>query len=457
MVKKFDIKGMVINMKNKIIKFADVPPTPFSGEMLSDYKSLGFNVYLLTEDYVKFTENGNITEKYKNAIKNISDKGIDVWIRNMYNDADYFENGKPKTGSNYGDDYELPVRNITAEFSEFPSVSGFYMADEAYMYSLPQKLPISWMNKDAYQFSSFDKLKKLVDWKNLYYPDAFWHMNHVPSTSWDHYLPQNGKIYDYYDFLSNYAKNILKNIKSGGRSLCLDNYPLVGENYIEYDYLFDLLTAAKVTKEYNDSVTDSQKATFGICIQSFKCKAINDDRTRDIVSFKEITFQIFVGLSLGAKLFEYFLYCTVGNMWGILDSNGNKRLYDTVLEANNYTTVYEQAIVNYEFSSAFVTLGNEQSENTRGFIKAKNLLGFNKNINVSSSCDTLITELENNGKKGFMLVNYSDPIRNRADEITLSVNVDLGLEKMIVNGKKISIFDNIIKFTLEPGSAAFIY
>ncbi len=444
-------------MNNKIIKFADVPPTPFSDEMLSQYKKLGFNVYLLTEDYVKFTDNGKITEKYKNAIKNISEKGIDVWIRNMYNDPDYFENNIQKTGSNYGSEYELPPRSITSEFSQFSGVTGFYMADEAYMYSLPEKLPVSWMNKDAYKFSSFDKLKKLADWKNKYYPDSFWHMNHVPSTSWDHYLPQDGKIYDYYDFLNNYADGILRELKSGGRSLCLDNYPLVGENYIEYDYLFDLLTAANVTKEYNDSVPESQKATFGICIQSFKCKAINDDRIRDIVSFKEITFQLFVGLAFGAKLFEYFLYCTVGNMLGILDSDGNKRLYDIVFEANNYTEIYEKAILNYEFLSAFVSIGFEHSENTRGFILAKDLFTENEHINVSSSCDTLITELENNGKKGFMIVNYSDPIREQTDEVVLSVKDDLCLEKMIVNGKQVSLSDNIINFTLEPGSAAFIY
>ena len=74
------------------------------------------------------------------------------------------------------------------------------MADEAYMYQLPEKVNIDWMVKENHLFASFDQLTKLVDWKNKYYPNAFFHMNHVPGQSWDHYLPRNGEYCNYEDF-----------------------------------------------------------------------------------------------------------------------------------------------------------------------------------------------------------------------------------------------------------------
>lgn len=437
------------------IKMADLPPSPFDEKSLLDYKELGFNVCLLTEDDVKMADNGVLAEDYKKAIENISSVGLEVFIRNMYNDADYFDCEKDKDSTNYGTEYHMPPRKITDEFNNIGNVTGFYMADEAYMYTLETPLPISWMDKRANEFASFDKLKKLVEWKNKYYPDAFWHMNHVPSQSWDHYLPRNGKIYDYSDFLKSYTTEILENLSSGGCSVCLDNYPLIGEDYIEKDYLFDLLTAATVTKNYNRKTKN--KAVFGICIQSFLAKAINDDRTRDIKSTEEITFQMFVGMALGAKLFEFFLYRTYDKMLGIIGPDGNKReLYNFVKTANEITKPFEDLIENYNFESAFVSIGYEHSENTAAFIMAKDLLEENNRISVKSSCDTLISVLDYNGKKGFMLVNYSAPIRNNLDkvEVTLDNYADYSV---FYDGKEHKVKNNKFEITLTPGMGVFIY
>mgnify|MGYP006864402395 CR=1 FL=1 len=54
------------------------------------------------------------------------------------------------------------------------------------------------------------------------------------------------------------------------------------ESVIEKDYLFDLMTAAKVTRDYNAEAKPEDQAVFGICIQTFQAKSMFDDRKRDI-------------------------------------------------------------------------------------------------------------------------------------------------------------------------------
>lgn len=201
-------------MDHQFIKLADLPPDPMDTEALLHYKDIGFNVCLLTEDDVKLVEHGTVSRDYKRAIQNISDAGMQVWIRNMFNDPDYFVSEGVPAGSNYGRAYEMEARCITEEFSEFPGVTGFYMADEAYMYRLPERVNVEQIHPEGYKFASFDQLCRLVDWKNKYYPTAFFHMNHVPSQSWDHYLPRDGKIYHYEDFLTEYANTILKRFRA---------------------------------------------------------------------------------------------------------------------------------------------------------------------------------------------------------------------------------------------------
>ena len=428
-------------MGKRFLKFADLPPNPMDEKDLAFYKELGFDVCLLTEDNVKLVENGTLNGDYKQAIRNIEKTGMAVWIRNMYNDEEYFQCASRKEGSNYGTPYVMEPRDITIEFREFQNITGFYMADEPYMYTLPEEIPISWMRKDAYKFAAFDKLVKLVDWKNEYYPDAFWHMNHVPSQSWDHYLPKDGNVYSYEDFLTAYADIILKRLKGCKRSLSVDNYPLVGEDYIEKDYLYDLLTASKVTKAYNRQVDEVDKATFGICIQTFHVKAMaaDDLRNRDIISTEEITLQFYTGMATGARMFEYFCYHGFEDTNGIMDKDGNKRIHHLVKEANERISDIEQKVFEYEHLGTFVVPGSKISENVAAFVMAKDLFIQDNRIGVEAECDTVVGCFEKDGKKGYLLVNYTDPIRNHTSEINVRCS----------NGETIQL-------TLQPGGAAFI-
>lgn len=450
-------------MDKKFIKFADLPPNPFDTEDLRDYKELGMNVCLLTEDDVKMVANGNLSEGYKQAIRNISETGMQVWIRNMFNDCDYFQCKSHKAGTNYGDRYEMEPRNITTEFLEFPSVTGFYMADEAYMETLPNPPEVAWMQQmphmaDSYKFASFDKLVTLVDWKNEYYPNAFFHMNHVPGQSWDHYLPKDGVIYDYEDFLTAYCDVILRRVKGCGRSLCLDNYPFIGEDYMEKDYLQDLFIASKVARNYNASVGDNDKATFGICIQTFDAKSMFDERHRDIVSPEEVTLQLYTGMALGARLFEYFGYHSYGNEFvAIKGPDKKKRIYDKVKEANERAEQFENVLCDYDSLGGFVACGKQCTENTGAFVLLKKLVMKDDSISVSASHDTLVGCFEKEGQKGYMFVNYTDPIRKHNNVITVKFS---GAESVQFyhegDRRTVVLNEEEMTITLKPGDAAFV-
>lgn len=445
-------------MENKFIRLADLPPNPTNADALKHYRELGMNVCLLTEDQVKLVSDGVLSRDYQQAIQNISDAGMQIWIRNMFNDADYFQCEEKKIGSNYGWTYEMDPRNITDEFQKFPAVTGFYMADEAYMYRLPEKVSIDWMVKENHLFASFDQLTKLVDWKNKYYPDAFFHMNHVPGQSWDHYLPRDGKIYNYEDFLTEYVNVILKRLKGCGRSLCLDNYPFIGENYLEKDYLFDLMTAAKVTRAYNAEAAQEDQAVFGICIQTFEAKSMFDDRKRDITLPEEVTLQMYTGMALGARLFEYFCYRSYNReMFGILDPDGNDRIYDIVKAAGDRVAYFEPIISQYDSVGGYMVPGSLYSYNTAAMVMAKDLFCKPFDVGVESQYDTLVGCLTRGSEKAYMLVNYTDPVRKATSQVTLHGN---GVQQLRLykDGKETMLQAENGRFTvtLEPGNAALV-
>lgn len=445
-------------MENKFLRLADLPPDPTSKQALEHYRQLGMNVCLLTEDQVKLVKNGTVSPDYEQAIQNITDCGMQVWIRNMFNDSDYFQCETGKTGSNYGDHYEMKPRNITDEFQKFPAVTGFYMADEAYMYQLPEQVNIHWMTKENHLFASFDQLTKLVDWKNKYYPDAFFHMNQVPGQSWDHYLPRNGQVYNYEDFLTEYVNVILKRLKGCKRSLCLDNYPFIGENYMEKDYIFDLMTAAKVTRAYNAEAKPEDQAVFGICIQTFEAKSMFDDRRRDITMPEEVSLQMFVGMALGARLFEYFCYRAYKHQFfGILDSDGNDRIYDIVKSAGDRVAYFEPILSHYDSIGGFMVPGSKRSFNTAAMVMAKDLFCKPYEIAVAGEYDTLVGCFTGEKEKGYLLVNYTDPTCKCTSRITLTGNGVQQL-KLYQDGQESCLQAENGKFhiVLEPGNAAFV-
>ena len=435
--------------KKDFIVFADLPPQPFNDDLVKEYLGLGFNVVLLTEDSVKMIEDKHLSNEYISAIKNLAKFDVDIWIRNMYNDADYFDNSHPeKTRSNYGTPYTLTERHITDEFKQFDAVTGFYMADEPYCRQLADKPT----------YASFDQLVKLTDFKNKYYKDYFFHMNMVPSSSWDHYYQSGNDILDYKHFINEYINQIVKRIEAGNKSICLDNYPFIGDKYIEPTYLNDLLTAANATRDYNLSVDDDNKATFGICVQAFDCYSPLRDRHRDILLPSEISFQVLTGLCLNARLFEYFAFGSLcdGSILGILDQHNKKRLYDIVKSGNDYAFKFFDCVKNYEWLGADFYHGYTKEFSNPVHIFKKLFFKDHKAIKrIECEYDILLGCFENKDSYAFLILNFTDPQKNHSNKVEIELNNVSNVS--VYNGKESkTINNNLLIDTLNPGEGVFI-
>ena len=429
--------------EEKFITIADLPPNPF--ENLETYASLGFSGYILTQDYCDFTRDGKITDSYKNAIKRAGKSGLDVYIRNHYNDPDYFVNDDDTTlrgqfgaGETSGNTYTLPKRNITTEFKEFSAVKGFYMADE----------PV-YDNLFAYG--------KLIDWYNTYYSDSYFHMNLFPSYATAKSLAYRG----YNEYVNAYITEIAAKVK-GKKSICLDNYPFANDspNPIRPSYFSDLLMVARAAKDYNASAPAGDEGYMGICIQTFKNPGISD-----ITSAAQISFQLCTGMAVGAKVFEYFSYNSAANfgIYGIMQ-NGNKRIYDYVKEANDGFLGFAEVVNAFEWQGVrtFTAAESKKSENEESFAAISDLLVKDTGVldceKSSSRLDTLVGCFKKGKSDGYMVVNCSDPSKEKINNVTMSFkNCTEALvytEGMKV--EKVKLADGCLRLTLGAGKGAFI-
>mgnify|MGYP003305828780 CR=1 FL=1 len=433
------------------ITFADGTPNAADVDAIAMYRDLGLNTFLLTEDFVPMVEDGTLSSSYGEMIKNIESQGLEVWIRNMYNDEDYFQNDKQKAGSNYGTPYEIGERNITDEFSQYDGVTGFYMADEPFMTTLPdiESTP----DVDESLYAAMDKLGKLVEWKNTYYPDKYWHMNHVPSSSWDHYYS-----YTYQEFLQYYMDNIIAKLEGGGRSICLDRYPLTeGGGVIHDSFLSDILTGAIVTRDYNAGVSEEERADYGICLQTFQDTNLG---LRDITSTADITFQMYAGMACGAELFEYFVYRSYEGigLFGITDEAGEKRIYDYVKEANDKALPFSKVICAFDWKGLTATKG-ESSGKDDTFASVSDLLATETGVlkSMTSRYDAIAGCFTQGEQDGYMVVNFTAPDLNQTNVVTLDFD---GCSQAIVYTSEgvetVNLVDGQLRLTLAAGEGAFI-
>ena len=447
--------------------FADLPPNPNSAAQLQLYKDLGMNVCLLTEDNTSFTSQGKITEGYKKAIENIGDAGMQVWIRNMYNDPDYFQNtDAEKERSNYGTPYTMEARNVTDELSKMPQITGYYMGDEIYMES---HLSVENYGKE---YAAMDKFGKLIDWKNQYAPDAFWHMNHVPSQSYDHWMSYTlNHDYTYKMFLEYYVENILSHVQGGsGRTVCLDNYPFgeVTDNDISASFLVDLLTGALVTRNYNQTAAETEKATFGMCVQTFK-NTKSRTPLRYTKNAAEVSFQMFTGMALGARLYEYFCFRSLPSIgiYGIIDEAGNPTdQYDMLKEANEKVLPFAKVMFAFDWHNLVLSLASDAAsvENENSFDGAKALLEedpSSKGVGVLSKTvsqyDAIVGCFKKGEQDGYMVVNYAKPGLSKSNIVRVTFeNCTQALVYRNGVATTQKLFNGTLSLTLGAGDAAFV-
>lgn len=437
----------------KMILVADMPPSPFIADEVKLYKDLGFTHWILTEDHTPMVYEGALHDSYKEAIEILTEEGFEIWIRNMQNDPDYFRLSEAKSGSNYGYQYTLEPRDITDDFSQFPAVTGFYMMDEPFQVTKTDD-PFTEDREDLHP--AIDQLDALIQWKNTYYPDAFWHVNHIGSGSWDHWPAGN----TYADFINAYVETVLKKLEgNGGKSICMDHYPLPdGGGVIKEAFLHDVLVLAHATKNYNETVPEEQQATMGICLQTFRDVSL---RLRDITSSSDVTVQMYTGMACGARLFEYFCYRSIDGigLFGIIDMTSQPRIYDHIKEANERALPFQKIVCAFDWYGTAVNHGS-QSGMENIFEVVENMTAEDTGVmtDIDSRYDAIVGCFKQGDQDGYMVVNYTAPDLNLTNVVTLTFQ---DCENVLIYTEDGVRQQNLVdggqlRLTLGCGEAAFV-
>ncbi len=445
------------------LTIADFPPKLRAEESvwkqrLQDYADLGFSTVLLTEDdYIILDKDadgndikGELNPTYVMILERLLSSGLDVWVRNYNNQDDYFTS-----------------KELTTNFQKYGKVTGFYMSDEPFT---NETLATKWNQPGV----SMDSYTGLIAWKNEYYPDDFWHINLVPSSSYNHWdNGSEGVNGGYGDYIQYYIDNVIKKLEGGGRTVCLDCYPLRENGAGIYkDYLFDLMTGANKTRDYNRTASVGNKATYGTCIQAFafyggQVKA----KQRNIQSANDITFQLYTAMAMGASMFEYFAYSSdytetngVGKGYDCITTiDGTKTdVYNYVKAANEKAFGFSKVINAYEWQGATYSAGTVENENATGFAMVDGLKISDSDMGAlksySSDYDAVIGCFKQGERDGYMITNYTDPENGKTTKVNLTFT-GYKQANVYINGKFVTInlaADGSCSIDLLSGNAAFI-
>ena len=406
-------------------------------------------------DYILTVHNDYLT-----SLENLDNAGLDVWIRNHHNKADYFTNDLTATLLLYKD-----------------LIDGFYMVDEAFE---TNELLIAAGQENV--SSDFNSMTVVRDWFNANFADKYYHSNHVPITSFDHYTDENGNTLTgddpalckqaYRKFLQAYKSLYNDQMTSAsGASISFDNYPFLHaqgtykygilnlqskfESGIQSTYLPNALIAAQVAGEDD----------FGLCIQTYEATDLTYDVKRDIVSAAEVSLQLYTGMALGADLFEYFAYNTNGDFNTIMNQDGSKRIYDLVAEGNK-ALAFHDVVNTFSWNGIVTSTGTVNSHNTVAFAYIADMVLADDTNGVLSSVistdDAVIGCFTKDALNGYMVVNFNDPVAVTGNN-TVTLNFAnctrarvYTLDNGALSSQLVDLTNGACTVTLVPGSGCFV-
>lgn len=412
----------------------------------------GDNYYTLQQDYVMTYRNA-----YLESLENLDAAGLNVWIRNYHNTADYFTEDMTKALKLYQD-----------------LIDGFYMADEAFQTAALQTA------SGQTATTNFEAMETLKVWFNTNFATKYFHSNQVPITSFDHYNSTNGSslsdwdVASYKNFLASYESGILDDLTTAsGASIGFDNYPFIHaqgdhggvwgiggtwESGIQKTYLVNTLAAAQVAKETGRD--------FSMCVQTFEAIDLNYKNTsRDIERASEVALQLYTGMAMGADLFEYFAYNSNSSFSGIMNTDGTKRIYDLVKEGNQ-ALCFQDVVNTFTWNGIMTSAGTSSNDNEDGFGYVSGMVLDDSNNGVLSSVtsihDAIIGCFTKDSLNGYMVVNFNDPAAV-TDNNTVTLTFD-GCSRArvytqaggVLSSQVVDLTNHTYTATLAPGSACFV-
>ena len=409
----------------------------------------GDKVYTTDRDYILTVQND-----YLSALENLNNAGLKVWIRNHHNTSDYF------------------TTELTAALKLYEdTIDGFYMTDE------PFQTAAMLQASGQTGASDLESMTAVRDWFNQNFANKYFHVNHVPISSWDHYTGVNGETLStidaagYRNFLTLYKQNFNDLLTSAsGTSVSFDNYPFVHdqgkyggflgfggtfESGIQDTYLLNCLIAAQVAGEDD----------FGLCIQTFEATDQKNETTRDIVSAAEVSLQLYTGFAMGADVFEYFAYNSNSTFSAIMNQDGSKRIYDLVKEGNN-ALCFADVVNSFAWNGIVTSAGSSNNHNGDAFTSVADMVLTNDTNGVldsySSTDDAIIGCFTKDDLNGYMLVNYNDPAAVTGNNSVTVTFADCTRARVytqaggVLTSEVVELTNGSYTATLAPGAGCFI-
>ena len=400
----------------------------------------GDRIFTTDRDYILTVNNA-----YLSSIENLDNAGLDVWVRNFTNKTGYFDDAMTKALLLYKD-----------------TIDGFYMVDEAFQNNaLLVKAGQESITTD------FDALSAdVVGWFNTNFAGKYFHSNHVPISSFDHYgdalTAANADAYR--QFLEIYKDKFNEMVDASGSSIGFDNYPFVREQTvlnsgIYKDYLLNALIAAQVAGNYDLSV----------CVQTFeasgKMEFMGFNTSRDITSAAEVSLQLYTGFAMGADVFEYFAYNATADFKAIMNQDGTKRIYDIVKEGNE-ALCFADVVNSFTWDGIVTSTGTKNSANGNAFDSVASMVLTNASNGVlnsySSTDDAIIGCFTKDSLNGYMIVNFNDPKAVTGDN-TVSVSFENCARARVytevdgvLTSQIVDLTNGSYTVTLAPGSGCFV-
>jgi hypothetical protein len=170
--------------------------------------------------------------------------------------------------------------------------------------------------------------------------------------------------------------------------------------------------------------------------------------------------QMYAGMAGGARLFEYFCYRSMDGigLFGIIDMEGNPRIYDHVLEANQRALPFQKVVCAFDWYGMMVNHGKESGlENIFEVVDKYVIDETNVLKKIDSRYDTIVGCFEKDGQDGYMVVNYTAPDLNLTNMITLTfADCTTALVYTEEGTQQVDLVDGVLRVTLDCGQAAFI-
>lgn len=335
--------------------------------------------------------------------------------------------------------------DLSVDYSQYSSFAGFYTDEPLSKSDLDTIERNTNALKEAYPDKNYGYLTTLISSAPTKYNNDF--------AYWEDY-------YGYY----------FEHSGAEQPAFLFDHYPLCGnalKGEISEKWLEITETYAKIAKE-NGATIWPYIATMSFASGSRRRPAEDDMR-----------YQSYVNLAYGAKGLSYFCYMTPG----LPPYNGEFKLADYALinyedhedistyyrtdtwyftqTVNNELKAFDHVLLSFDWQGVMKSVGTEASTTAgkNNFSNAKNWIKQHDGIKAIKTSEDAIVGVfrDENGYDGFLLVNFSDPLYNCTNDVTIQFR---GATKAVVYVKGqqqiVNLTDGVYTATLEPGEGQFI-